>query len=247
MNHLHSTLAALVREHARTRGSEPAVTALDAVGGVRELSFAELDACADGLAAELSAAGLSGRPILIACPAGLEYSMALLGCHRAGCIAVPVYPPRGGLDRALQRVEQIAADSGAKVVITAGPEDVDRSFAASGRLQVIRVSSDSAAAGHRPQGVAPGDAPALLQYTSGTTTLPRGVLITHSQLRANLEMVWPGELEAADTFISWLPPYHDMGLLGGIFKPLHVGARAVILPPESFLRRPVRWLRAISH
>ena len=193
----------------------------------------------------LRARGLAGQPVLVAAPAGLDYVSCLLGCVYAGAIMVPAYPATSlRLSRANQRIASILSDAGVRCALTVGG-------ATSEVLQVetLRLETLLAGALEAPQltwSLDP-DAVCLLQYTSGSTSTPKGVAVSLRQLTANLVAITDAtQLSSSDVLVTWLPPYHDMGLLGGIFWPLFAGVATYILPPESFIRRPRRWLAEIS-
>lgn len=242
-----------VRHWARTQGDAPACTFLadgQTVTGV--WSYAELNARADALAAELRANAAVGVPVLILCPAGLDYVASLLGCFYAGAIAVPAYPPtRTGIARTLPRIRAICADCAPGVVLTtAAVREVVAAepelLAAMASALVLEVDRLMPVAGRDPAPDPAADAPALLQYTSGSTSAPKGVLITQAQLASNLTLIGASGLSCSDVLLSWLPPYHDMGLIGGILAPLYLGGQSVLMPPDVFLRRPRRWLEAVA-
>jgi acyl transferase domain-containing protein/acyl-CoA synthetase (AMP-forming)/AMP-acid ligase II len=213
------------------------------------LSYGELAARAHAIAQELTRRDLTGHPVVLLYPPGPDYLCALLGCFWAGAIAVPAYPPGGQrLSRAAERVATLVVDAGARAALTSGalaellgktPELAQLECLATDSwrtpdlsLSVLDIDPDQ---------------PCLLQYTSGSTSTPKGVLVTHSQLVANLEIISAASSPRIDgPVVTWLPPYHDMGLIGTLLHPLHRGDTIVQLSPESFIRKPIRWLRAIS-
>jgi acyl transferase domain-containing protein/acyl-CoA synthetase (AMP-forming)/AMP-acid ligase II/acyl carrier protein len=192
--------------------------------------------------------GLAGQPVLVAAPAGVEYVTCLLGCLYAGAIAVPAYPPEASrLSRAQRRVASILADANVRCAL--GPQ-AGAEHGAPGlpieRLELEALLAESAS----PVELAwplDSDAVCLLQYTSGSTSIPKGVAVSLGQLSANLAAISEAmHLTSKDVLVTWLPPYHDMGLMGGIFWPLYAGAAAHILAPDVFVRRPLRWLQEIT-
>jgi acyl-CoA synthetase (AMP-forming)/AMP-acid ligase II/3-oxoacyl-(acyl-carrier-protein) synthase len=199
------------------------------------------------LAHALRERGLVGQPVLVAASAGLDYVTCLLGCLYAGAIMVPAYPPTSRrLSRANQRIASILTDAGVRFALTPSADAT-----ASGSLQLETLwldtlRSDAVEAPELSWSLDP-DAVCLLQYTSGSTASPKGVAVSMRQLTANLVALTAAtQVSSSDVLVSWLPPYHDMGLLGCIFWPLFVGVATYILPPESFIRRPRRWLAEIS-
>ena len=245
------TLVEAVQRRAKERGEAVAFAFLPLhEGPALLLSYAELDAHARTIAWALRTRGALGKPVLVLCPAGLDYACALLGCMYAGAIAVPAYPPSAqGLSRSAERIALLIDDCGAHIALTSIDFDElcdPRLDAALARLELVRSDQLAHSVGQPPPCPGPSE-PALLQYTSGSTSSPRGVLLSHGQLCANLQM-----LDAAvattghDVLLSWLPPYHDMGLIGAVLGPLYTGTRSVLMPPEAFLRRPRRWLAAVQ-
>ncbi|WP_225849433.1 fatty acyl-AMP ligase [Streptomyces sp. HPF1205] len=222
------------------------------------LTYGELDRAARRVARALRAHGVEGRPVLLAFPGSLEFLKAFAGCLYAGAVAVPAPLPEGNARGRLGRATGILRDSGARVVLTdrAGAPDVARWLATEGFDDVLCVatdalrendSSDDAGGGEpfRPPATRPED-PALLQYTSGSVTEPRGVMVSHRNLTANhaaLQRVLG--TTAADRFGGWLPLHHDMGL-AHLLHPLWLGSASVLLAPAAFLHRPLRWLEAVE-
>lgn len=212
-------------------------------------SYAELDAAARRVAAELVDRKAGGEPVLLLFPPGLELIEAFLGCQMAGAIAVPSLPPRR--NRQMARLNAIAGGSGCGLVLTSSAleEDVAAWIRSSGGTSGLQwVATDRL--DRPPLGaplVARGHDLAFLQFTSGSTSSPKGVMVSHRNLLYNLEMIKQcfryGE---DDVLVSWLPFFHDMGLIAFILETIYLGARCVLMPPASFVRRPVRWLQAIS-
>jgi acyl-CoA synthetase (AMP-forming)/AMP-acid ligase II len=200
----------------------------------------------------LLARGLTrGDTVAIMLPTSREYFPIFIGVLMAGGIPVPIYPPvrPSQLADHLRRQVHILTNAGATLLV-AGPEAVPlgrllRSHVESMRQIVIPESLATERGGALPS---PGpDDVALLQYTSGSTGHPKGVVLTHANLLANIRaMVDAAAVSGADTFVSWLPLYHDMGLIGAWLGSLYSGMPLVIMPPEVFLTRPARWLWAIS-
>ncbi|HEX2677349.1 MAG TPA: beta-ketoacyl synthase N-terminal-like domain-containing protein, partial [Polyangiales bacterium] len=240
-----ASLVDIVERHAVERAEAAAFSVVRDELVNASLSFAQLRARACAIAARLQQHGLVGQPVLVLCPPGLDYVCSLLGAWYAGAIAVPAYPPtQNALNRAHERIATIVQDTGARAALTTS----DVSLHALPELDAIecdRLDPATADAWVRPALAA--DTPCLLQYTSGSTSTPRGVMITHRNLLANQALIQAsGNLSPRDTFLTWLPPYHDMGLIGGIVAPMYNGAHGVLMAPDAFIRRPVRWLRAIG-
>jgi acyl-CoA synthetase (AMP-forming)/AMP-acid ligase II/7-keto-8-aminopelargonate synthetase-like enzyme/acyl carrier protein len=247
-----ATLVDLLRWRASRQPKRRAYTFL--ADGETEDSSAnheELDQQARAIAARLQNLGVAGgERALLFYPPGLEYVAAFLGCLYAGVVAVPAYPPR--LNRPISRLRAMAADSKATVALTTTHilSNLERRLAHAPEMKSLRwLATDD---GEDPEGEwrrpeVGGDTLALLQYTSGSTVAPKGVMVTHSNLLHNLATIYHGLGYTPDSqMVSWLPPYHDMGLIGGVLEPLYGGFPAALMPPVSFLQRPLGWLRTIS-
>ncbi|MCI0690018.1 MAG: AMP-binding protein, partial [Sporichthyaceae bacterium] len=224
------------------------------------VSYAELDAAARQIAAMLVERGQTGRPVLLAYPPGRAYVEGFLGCLYAGAIAVPAYPPDPArLKRSLPRLRAVVADCGATVALSVSALiDAARSLTAPAHKLTVApelagldwVATDAARPDPADGSTLPvveTDAPALLQYTSGSTGTPKGVVLSHANLCHNAGLVQRAFGTSPQVVgVSWLPPYHDMGLIGGILQPLYTGFPTVLMSPLTFLRRPLVWLETIS-
>ncbi|MET7477726.1 fatty acyl-AMP ligase, partial [Streptomyces sp. NPDC005648] len=218
--------------------------------GVDRITYAELDLRARGIASWLQDRGLTGRQVLLLYPSDLSFVTAFAGCLYAGAVAVPA-PLPSGRERHLERLARIAADAGVGAVLTTGRQAEElRSGPAGGLARVPCLATDASDTGDPGQWREPGLRPddlAFLQYTSGSTSAPKGVMVSHRNLMAN-EAAIARSLGATpgSRFGSWLPLYHDMGLIGHVLQPLWQGARAALMDPAEFLRRPVGWLEMIG-
>jgi amino acid adenylation domain-containing protein len=205
------------------------------------LTYAELHAAVDRVAVRVRSRGAVGNRVALLFKPSLDFVVAFLGVVRAGCVAVPTAAPvaHGASTAGLNA---ILADADPSLLLTDFPAATVAEWV-SGDCPIEHVHDPS------PTGtVTPATTElALLQYTSGSTGSPRGVMVSHRNLVVNQEQMHGlfGQGEDA-VVVSWLPFFHDMGLIGGVLHPLYLGATAVLMPPESFLRRPIRWLRAIS-
>ncbi|WP_163867066.1 non-ribosomal peptide synthase/polyketide synthase, partial [Myxococcus eversor] len=218
------------------------------------LSYAQLSAHARRIAGALQAVAASGERAVLLYPPGLEYIAGFFGCLYSGLVAVPAYPPDPSrLERTLPRLRAVIRDAQATVVLTTSfilsmgdflfehaPDLKDLHWLATDALP-----SDAAASWQRPQ--LSSDSLAFLQYTSGSTGTPKGVMLTHANLLDNLSHIHRSFGAHDDSVgVIWLPPYHDMGLIGGILEPLYGGFPVALLSPLDFLKRPLRWLEAVS-
>ena len=216
---------------------------------VDELTWSGLDRAARAIAASLQSRLQPGDRALLIYPPGLSFIEGFFGCIYAGVLAVPVMPPQGGrTTRGADRLAAIATDADAQCVLTSSDlrerllESVDERLQ---RIATDAVPGTGAAAWRRPDLDA--DSIAFLQYTSGSTALPRGVMVSHGNLLHNLSAAFAlGENSEDTSSVSWLPVTHDMGLIEGVLQPAFSGCPAYLMSPAAFLQRPVRWLRAIS-
>ncbi len=217
------------------------------------LTYAELDRRVRAVAALLQSLQAQGERTLVVYPPGLDFISAYFGCLYAGTAAIVLPPPNPGrLLQFLDRVGGICRDATPTVALTtAAIQGVlaaeTRMSAEPGATRWLAVEGEPEPSREwRPLQLTSGDL-AFLQYTSGSTTEPRGVMVTHGNLVHNLRAIaaWFSEPRKTES-VCWLPPHHDMGLIGGILAPLHLGAPATLLPPVAFVQRPWRWLHAIS-
>ncbi|MGW3150089.1 fatty acyl-AMP ligase [Streptomyces sp. NPDC001177] len=250
-----ATFTDLVRARcAESAGDDVHIQLRDAKDGpdAERLTYGELDRAARRVAGALRAHGVEGRPVLLMYPGSLEFLKAFVGCLYAGAVAVPAPLPEGSAKGRLGRSSAMLRDCKAPVVLTdrASAPDVALWLATEGRDDVVCVASDALAEGPADVWQAPAtraDDLAFLQYTSGSVSEPRGVMVTHRNLMANqaaLQRVLG--TTAGDRFGGWLPLYHDMGLIAHLLHPIWLGSSSVMLAPTSFIKRPVRWLQAIG-
>jgi len=246
----YDTLVKVAHWRARAQPDDCAfVFLVDGEEQEERFSYAQLDQRARAIAGHLQARGAAGRRVLLVFDPGLEYNAALFGCLYAGAVAVPVYPPDPfRAQRTLPRLQAILQDAQADFVLSSESilEFARPGLRAARSAEVVALEdiSDSAAA-HWSLGRGDPQQVALLQYTSGSTGTPRGVILTHANLMHNLAALHRLDRENA-VGVTWLPPYHDMGLIGTVMLPVHSGRPLVMLSPLSFMQRPVRWLLAVT-
>jgi len=216
------------------------------------VSYGELDRRARAIAASLQSMGLEGERALLLYPQSLEFIAAFFGCLYARVAAIPLYPPKPK-DRSLSRIYSIAQDAGAGVVLTTAAilSKTAPLFTDDLHFKSMRfLATDDLKAGIENAWQEPSitsEALAFLQYTSGSTANPKGVMVGHKNLMHNLSLLhWKYELTRQSVFVSWLPLFHDMGLIIGTLLPLYGGFPDILMSPASFAQRPVRWLLAIS-
>jgi amino acid adenylation domain-containing protein len=255
MTQLSATLITLLNQRATLQPNQCAYTFLiDGESEVAALTYADLDRRARAIATELMHRNLTGERALLLFQPGLDYIAAFFGCLYAGVIAVPAYPPKlTHLERALPRLLAMATDAQPSIALTTSQFlQLDTALHAQSAvfqhmqwLAIDQVNIDGAAAWRSPE-ILP-NTRAFLQYTSGSTALPKGVILTHDNLLHNSALIYHafGHSSSSKGMI-WLPPYHDMGLIGGIIQPLYGNFPVTLMSPVNFLQRPLRWLEAIT-
>jgi acyl transferase domain-containing protein/acyl-CoA synthetase (AMP-forming)/AMP-acid ligase II/acyl carrier protein/ubiquinone/menaquinone biosynthesis C-methylase UbiE len=250
--HRFSTLVELLQHQAAIRTPQDGFTFM-ADGDSRDthLSFAELDQRARVLGAYLQTLTLPGERAILMQPPGLEYLVSLFGCLYAGLVAVPVYPPRA--TRVDPRLKAVVDDCSATLALTTTPiyGRLDRCLENQPKLHSLRwINCESFPQEHLPRWQVPAldeETLAILQYTSGSTGSPKGVMLTHGNLLHNLAQIGRAfGIRYGDRGVTWLPPYHDMGLIGGLLEVLYAGGPTIFMSPATFVQKPLRWLQAIS-
>jgi acyl-CoA synthetase (AMP-forming)/AMP-acid ligase II len=254
------TLPEVLKYRAENTPGETAFIFLkDGENDEARLTYLELDIAAENIAKRLAELNMKGERALLLFPPGLEFKKTLFGCFYAGIIAAPAYPPRK--NRSLERIRQMVIDSGAKIVLTNNDihKTFERSFSDITELKTLTwlaIDDPSPQASLPPrfpaspppglQAPAPSDI-ALLQYTSGSTGNPKGVIITHRNIMRNCEYIRNSfSFSRNSVGVSWLPNFHDMGLVGQVFQPVYTGFPSVYMAPVSFFQKPIRWLKAFS-
>lgn len=216
----------------------------------RPLTYGALRSRSRALGNELRRRGLSGKTALLLFPAGLEFIVAFFGCMYAGVIAVPANLARNSHHYA--RLRQIIGDSQAQATLTTSAlrASVQDGLALAGvDRQSVPVLCETDAGPLDVSGFEPGQANdiAFLQYTSGSTGQPKGVMVSHAQLMANARAIQrAADLPEHLVVGGWLPQFHDMGLIGTTLAPVALGGHCVFMSPLHFIQRPMRWLRMLS-
>jgi acyl-CoA synthetase (AMP-forming)/AMP-acid ligase II len=246
-----STLVELLRYRSATQPEQIAFTFLQE-GETQEISltYRDLDGKARAIASQLQTLGLSGERALLLYPPGLDYIAAFLGCLYAGVIAVPAYPPRN--QRNTPRILSVLTDAQAAIALT--------TTAILSKVQSLIIKTNPVLKWLATDNLTPGmettwqepliegDTLAFLQYTSGSTGTPKGVMVSHSNLLHNATMTYQFMGNSPSSiYVSWLPVYHDMGLIGCVLQALYGGFPCIMMSPASFLQSPYRWLQVISH
>ena len=221
---------------------------------VDDLRFGELDRSARSIGACLQQRGQVGDRVLLVFDTGLDFIKALVGCFYAGMVAVPT-PPLDILrwDITLDRIRRIAHDANAQMMLSTRSILERINSASHTSLVDVAISidqmADASTVGWQPPKSRPEDL-AVLQYTSGSTGTPRGVMLSHVNLISNFRSIASfrayQDAGSEAVGVSWLPLHHDMGLLGAVLPILQCGRRLVLMSPQQFVERPVRWLQAIT-
>ena len=248
-----SSLVALLEHRAATQRDDEAYLFLSD-RGAREatLTFAQLRDRARGVASALLQKGAPGDRALLIFPQGLDFIVAFFGCLMAGVIAVPMMVPRRQSTR--DSSASIVADCAPRFIMSSAPlltgprKDVAARFSG-GSFEWIVVDATAAPEAESAPALPPvgRGTIAFLQYTSGSTSDPKGVVVTHDNLLQNLEMIRLafGATEKSH-FVSWIPLYHDMGLIMSALQSFYVGSRCALMAPAAFVQRPLVWLKAIE-
>ena len=215
------------------------------------LTYSQLEQKAKAIATYLQSVTSPQDRVLLLFPAGLNYITAFFGCLYAGVIAIPAYPPRP--NRSLSRIQNILRNAQTNVALTDSDtfQSLEGQLAHTPELKNLRwITTDTINSNHAEDWREPNITPesiAFLQYTSGSTAEPKGVKIAYQNLLHNLEAIHRCFRHSPQSKgLIWLPPYHDMGLIGGILQPLYGNFPVTLMSPLMFLQNPLRWLKAIS-
>jgi len=255
------SISAVLRTWARLQPNETAFTFMDyeqSWDGVAEsVTWSQLYRRAVNIAQELMLGGSTGDRAVILAPQGLDYITAFFGALQAGFVAVPLSVPLGGASD--ERVSSVLRDASPSAVLaTSSVADNIAEYVESkpgeSAPSVIEIDSldlDSKKGSPAPEDISAGTA--YLQYTSGSTRMPAGAMVSHQNILSNFEQInadffanYGGVAPPDTTIVSWLPFYHDMGLYQGIIFPVLGGFPAVITSPVSFLQRPARWMQMLA-
>ena len=217
----------------------------------RAISYKELDGHAKAVAARMLELAQPGDRALLLYAPGVEFLPAFFGCLYARIIAVPAYPPHR--NRNLLRLLSIIHDAQPKLILTTSDlvAKIRAAMAESDAFKGIQLlATDEAPLEYAHEYKRPlveRDTVAFLQYTSGSTKSPKGVMLTHENLLHNAAAVYQAvEQRPSDSYVSWLPVFHDMGFMAGVLQPLYAGSPCIQMSPAAFLENPARWLKTIS-
>lgn len=248
------TLVDLLQTRAETHPNQLVYTYLEdgeIEGGM--LTYGRLHTLASAIAAQLIALNAQNERAVLLYQPGLDYIVAFFGCLYAGVTAVPAYPPHPR--RPMTRIKAILDDAQAQFALTTA-DSLDKlrsrfaeepTFASLTWLATDTIDPALTETWQKPDVIGP-DTLAFLQYTSGSTSTPKGVMISHRNLLSTItDMHRPWNHTPDSVMITWLPIFHDLGLIYGILTPVYGRYHCVLMDPVAFLQRPVRWLQAISH
>ena len=250
---MQTSLNELVAMRAREQATRTAYLFLrDGEHDEQRRSYGEVDRQARAIAARLAETTAPGDRALLLYPPGLEFISAFFGCLYAGVIAVPAYPPDPTRLRiTLARLQVIAADCSARAVLGTSPviaRQAELAMAVPALREATFIATDDPGLTDSFDPViADPAAVAFLQYTSGSTAAPKGVVVTHGNILHNERVICSAmELDASSFGVGWLPLYHDMGLIGNVLAPVYAGFPVALMSPLRFVQSPIRLLRAIS-
>ena len=242
----------LLRRRVQEQGEKNLYTYLkDGESQETRLTYCELERRALAIAAHIQSHHSPGERILLLYPPGIEFPTAFFGCLCAGLVAVPAYPPHS--NQFLANLVATVADAEPTIALTTAStlEAYRHQINQSPGLTALKwiltdtISDDLANVWQEPSLGA--DSLAVLQYTSGSTGNPKGVMVSHGNLLHNSSVIHEVfGYSSSNRGVFWLPPYHDMGLIGGIVQPVYAGADMILMSPVHFIQKPLRWLMAIS-
>ncbi|MEG4277135.1 amino acid adenylation domain-containing protein [Microcoleus sp. MON1_C1] len=245
-----TNLVELLKNRALHQPEQKYTFLLDGKTETASLTYRELDAIARSHAVRLQTLGVTGERALLLFPPGLDYLAAFFGCLYAKVIPVPLYPPK--LKRNLAKISAIAKDAGATFAIAPARhlENLEQLCEQAPELKGLHWLTAEALGDDGEKWQQPPihpDEVAYLQYTSGSTSTPKGVMVSHANVLYNIEYIHRGfHHDAESVAVTWLPPFHDMGLIDGLLKPLYLGIPSYFMPPAAFIQNPMCWLEAIS-
>jgi acyl-CoA synthetase (AMP-forming)/AMP-acid ligase II/acyl carrier protein len=247
-----SNLVELLRYRALHQPNQTAFTFLqDEEGLESSLTYQELDTKARAIAVYLQNISTPGERVLLLYPPGIDYIAAFFGCLYADLISIPLYPPRN--NRNMSRIESIMADSQAKIALTnnqclVNVQTLFNNGADLQKLQWLATDQVDENLAHQWQSKSISSvAIAYLQYTSGSTSTPKGVMISHENALCNSAEIATSWRTGSDSIlVSWLPHFHDFGQIYGVIQPVYNGFPCIFMSPAAFVQKPIRWLKAIS-
>ncbi len=249
---MFSSLVELLCYRSQNQPSKTAFIVLsDGETETHTLTYQELDRQARAIAHHIQSMVSQGDRVLLLYPPGLEFISAFFGCLYAGIIAVPASPPRP--NRPASALLSLMSDTQATAILTTTSwfSRIEQHQVNNSCLQGLSLLATDHVSNHSPLDWSPpdikGNVLALLQYTSGSTGNPKGVMVTHRNILHNSELIRDcSELTQDSVSVTWLPSFHDMGLIDGLIQPIYSGFLGILIPPAYFVQKPIRWLAAIT-
>lgn len=245
-------LAEILIENAVKKGDLTAFRLYEENGGaVTDISWRDLEVQTRKLASVLKSFSPKGERVILFCPTGFDFIAGFMACLYVGAIAVPLYPPRS--NRNLQRIRAIIKDSQAKFALTTSL--IHKNIQGFDDKEIFNdlefILTDESIENELNSGILLSKNElsdlAFLQYTSGSTASPKGVMVSHGNLLANIEAIKNSfDQDESSIIVSWLPLFHDMGLIGNLLQTIYTGSQCVLMSPTAFLQKPLEWLKAIS-
>ena len=245
---MQDTIIDSLRNHAIALANKPAFTFVDSRAKQSTLTYSQLDQSAQQIAELLLVHGAPGDRVMLLLPQGLEYVETFFACLYAGMIAVPFYPPRNAANEFL--IQTIAENCGTNLILTEPRHtaSIQNAFSTSASPTTLTPNMAVVCIGSAPNTTPNQDRNlAFLQYTSGSTGSPKGVMVSHRNVIANLRSLQEAtHCNASDIFCNWLPLFHDLGLVNTVLLPVFLGAHSILMTPVQFIVRPLTWLNLIS-
>jgi acyl-CoA synthetase (AMP-forming)/AMP-acid ligase II/acyl carrier protein len=248
----YSTFVDVLRLRAQNQPQTTAFTFLeDGETAKINVTYQELDCQARAIGAYLQSLVPTGTRVLLLYPSGIEFISAFFGCLYAGVIAVPAYPPKR--NQKMSRLLAIATDAQASMILTTQQllDSIQTRLHDNPELAtLLAIATDNIPLEKAQFWQEPSlnsSTLAFLQYTSGSTGTPKGVMVSHANMLHNQQVIHHAFATTSETIsIGWLPLFHDMGLVGNVLQPIYAGLHSILMAPEAFLMKPLRWLQAIS-
>lgn len=245
----YNTIAEILQHRAKFEPNQVAYTFLvDGVDNKLDITYSELDAEARKITGYLQSHCKKGDRAVLFYPPGLDFIKAFFGCMYSGIIAVPSYPPK--MNRSAERMSAILSDAAPSILLTTSDTGYEKTIKKYLSIDVPIVNTDEIKFEYskriKDASIVRDDL-AFLQYTSGSTGSPKGVMISHKNLLHNEHLMQQSfNISKQSVVVGWLPFYHDMGLIGNILQPFYSGCPCILMSPVHFLQKPLRWLQAIS-
>jgi acyl-CoA synthetase (AMP-forming)/AMP-acid ligase II len=239
----------ILEKHSVSKQHDIAFTFINDLGDRESISYSELYRQSSTIAHYLRNNFVKGDRVVILLPQGIEYIYTFIACLQANVVAVPLYPPK--LNQHADRVDNVVSDCTPELIITSEElvsplkEKYSEALVVDKKLLLKNIDFNSV---NKKSNQTEENELAFLQYTSGSTGQPKGVMVSHGNIIANLDALKKAtQGNHSEVFCNWLPLFHDLGLILTMLLPIFLGAHSVLMSPFHFIRRPLVWLEAISH